>query len=159
MNMNTLPKIIRSRLVLSLACVLFALPRAIAADAGGPIPAVIQAGFKYWAAKNDASYAFDIWKKGGLLDTDAKPAELARYFGRIDHTVGNYKSFETIQSKPIGDSSRIIYLSINFEHAAVYGRFLVYRTDKDWVVQNMDFSPKPEAIMPWLAFTGENYEQ
>jgi hypothetical protein len=46
---------------------------------------------------------------------------------------------------------------VNFEQAAVYGRFLLYRADKGWVVQNMDFSPKPEAIMPWLAFEGGTY--
>jgi len=157
--MNTCQAILRSVALIGLVCGLSALPTAVAADANPPVPAIIQDGFKSWAAKNDASYAFDVWRKGGLLETDAKPAQLARYFGQMDHVVGNYKSFEAIDSKPVGRSSRIVYVAINFQNAAVYGRFLMYRTDKDWVVQNMDFSPKPEAIMPWLAFTGEDYSQ
>jgi hypothetical protein len=141
-----------------LACGLFALPTAGAADADTRIPAIIEEGFKVWAAK-DASYAFDVWKKGGLLESDAKPATLARYFARMDHTIGNYKSYETIQSKTISQSSKIVYLSVNFEQAAIYGRFLVYHGANGWVIQNMDFSPKPEAIMPWLSFAGEDYTQ
>ena len=48
----------------------------------------------------------------------------------------------------------IFYLSMIFDCGVVYASFLVYRAEKDWVVQNMDFNTKPEAIMPWLAFEG-----
>ncbi len=68
-------------------------------------------------------------------------------------------TFEQIDTKPIGARSRIVYLSIHFQRAAIYARFLVYRTDKDWVVENMDFRPKPETIMPWLAFSGVDYAE
>ena len=73
----------------------------------------------------------------------------------FEPTLGNYRSHELIHSKAISRASQIVYLSINFERGVVYGRFLVYRADKDWVVQNMDFSERPETIMPWLAFEGE----
>jgi len=149
---------VRACLLITFACGCFAFTASNAAAADTSIPGIIQDGFKSWAAK-DASYAFDVWKKGGLLETDAKPAQLARYFGQMDRLLGNYKSYEPIQSKPITESSRIIYLSVNFERAAAYARFLVYRTDKGWVIQNMDFSAKPEAIMPWLAFAGEDSGQ
>src|SRR5580700_5480598 len=149
--MKITPRIIWLCSLIALVC--FALPVSVAAADNTPIPSIIQNGFKSWAAR-DASYAFDVWKKGGLLETDVKPAQLARYFGQVDNIVGKYKSYETVETKTISASSRIIYLSINFEQAAVYARFLVYQKDSGWVIQNMDFSPKPEAIMPWLAFAG-----
>jgi hypothetical protein len=133
--------------------------RAGAADDVLPVPPVIQDGFQVWTKKQNSSYAFDIWKKAGLLDEDKKPSVLSGYFSRIDQTVGNYKSYEVVESKRINESSEIFYLAINFEHAVVYARFLVYRADKAWVVQNMDFSLRPETLMPWLAFAGENYSQ
>jgi hypothetical protein len=122
-----------------------------------PIPSVIQRGFKVWADKETSSYAFDVWKKGGLLEDDSKSTMLANYFTRLDRTVGNYKSYEIIDSKVVNQTSSIFYISVNFEHAAVYARFLVYRTDGNWVVQNMDFSTRPEAVMPWLAFGTVDY--
>jgi hypothetical protein len=131
--------------------------RSGAADTDLAIPRVIEKGFKVWADKETSSYAFDVWKKGGLLEDDAKPTTLANYFARLDRTVGNYKSFELIDGKIVNQSSAIFYISVNFQHAAVYARFLVYRTGGDWVVQNMDFSTRPEAVMPWLAFAGVDY--
>jgi len=140
-------------------CCMLPLHRARAADEAAPVPAIIQEGFQVWTKKQNSSYVFDVWKKGGLLEESSKPETLATYFSRADRTVGNYKSFELVDTKPISPGSKIVYVAVNFEHAAIYGRFLLYRTDKDWVVQNMDFSFRPEAVMPWLAFTGENYSQ
>ena len=155
--MNKGKLILWSVLVISLAgfCMLPHF-QAIAADSSAPVPSLIQGGFSLWAKKG-ASYAFDVWKIGGLMEGDNKPAALASYFSRMDRTIGNYKSYEVITTKTIGQASQIVYLSMNFEQAAIYGRFLLYRADKGWVVQNMDFSPKPEAIMPWLAFAGGTY--
>lgn len=138
-------------------CLLFILP-ATAADSNVPTPQIVQDGFNIWAKKG-ASYAFDTWKVGGVLENDNKPSVLSNYFFRMDRTIGNLKSFEIIQSKRVSQNSQILYLSLNFEKAAIYGRFLLYRTEKGWVVQNMDFSPKPEALMPWLAFAGETYNE
>ena len=128
------------------------------APASMETPAIVRDGFMTWAKKG-STYAFDVWQKGGLLEDDRKPQALFNYFRRMDRALGNYKSYEVIDSKAIGPNSSIIYISMNFERAAVYGRFLVYRTEKAWVIQNMDFSPKPEAIMPWLAFNEGNYQE
>ena len=156
--MKTCNPTLRSALLIGVAVFLIlTLFPAAAADAAPPIPAVVQKGFDLWSERKAATWAMDIWKVGGLLENDGKPSTLSRYFGRLDRTIGDFKSFEAVDAKQIGQSSEILYVTLKFEHAVIYGRFLMYRTDKDWVVQNMDFTTRPEAIMPWLAFTGENY--
>jgi hypothetical protein len=156
--MNIRKLVFPSPLAIALAC-FFMLPllQATAADAPPQVPDIVQKGFDRWAEKGAASWAMDIWRIGGLLENDSKPGTLSRFFGRLDSSIGNYKSYEAINAKPIGRNSQILYLALHFERAAIYGRFLLYRTDKGWVIQNMDFSAAPEAIMPWLAFAGENY--
>lgn len=89
------------------------------------------------------------------MEGSNKAATQAGYFRNLSQTLGTYRSHEIIQSKGVSRASQVTYLSINFERGVVYGRFLFYQTEKDWVVQNMDFSDRPEAIMPWLAFEGE----
>jgi hypothetical protein len=135
------------------------LPVASAA-ATAPLPPVIQSGFALLVKSGGAvGVALDEWKKGGLIE-DAKKAEiLAGYFKRLDAAVGTYKSYELVESKQIGQSTELFYLAMNFERGAVYGRFLMYQTAKGWVVQDMDFTTKPEMIMPWLAFIGVNYSE
>lgn len=128
---------------------------ASAADTNQGLPAVIEAGFQAWTKGGGIDAILMAWQRGGLLEGSNKAATEARYFRSLLPTLGNYRSHELIHSKAISRASQIVYLSINFERGVVYGRFLVYRADKDWVVQNMDFSERPETIMPWLAFEGE----
>ena len=129
------------------------------AGATAQVPAVIQNGFKLWSLNRRASWAFDTWKMGGLMEKDPKTDTLSRYFFRMEQSLGNFKAYEVIDSKRIGQSSGVLYLSINFDHGVMFARFMIYKTDQDWVVQNMDFSPRPEAMMPWLAFEGGTYTE
>jgi hypothetical protein len=149
--------------MLSLAVVIFIV--AIAANAQPAnstptitIPAVIDAGFALWP-KGGAGAALDQWQKGGLIEGDPKVVGEAKYFKRIEPAVGNYKSYEVVDARRISAGSQVLYLAINFDRAAVYCRFLLYRIDDNWVVQNMDFNLKPELIVPWLAFAGGTAEQ
>jgi hypothetical protein len=132
-----------------------------AADSVSSLPHIIDAGLDLWA-KSGASgvdLALDTWEKGGLMEGDNKARVLGTYFRHLDRALGNYKSCERLEVKQIGQNSEVIYLAMAFEHGVVYGRFLMYHAAKDWVVQNMDFSTKPEAIMPWLAFEGAKYSE
>jgi hypothetical protein len=142
------------RIILILTCAgLGSLARLEAGDANTAppaIPAIIQAGFAEWA-RGGAAASLELWKKGGLMETDRKVLAEANYFKRLDGVLGGFKGFDTVQSQAISASSEVVYLAINFQRAVVYARFLLYRTEQDWVVQNMDFNAKPEALIPWLA--------
>ncbi len=137
---------------------LWDMARRAEAAANPSVPAVVQDGFAAWG-KGGSILAFDTWPKGGLLEESRKAASQCDYFKRLDRALGNYRSYELVESKAIGSSSQILYLAMSFERGAVYARFLVYRTEKGWVVQDMDFSTKPETIMPWLAFQPVNYAE
>jgi hypothetical protein len=149
--MNVTRVTIPRALALSLGCCFILSSSPLRAAEVGAAPAIIESGFAAFA-KGSPELALDAWRKGGLLETDSKPGAQAETFRQMERTIGSYKSFDVIETKRLSKSSQIVYLAINFERAAVYARFLIFRSDKDWVVQNMDFSLKPEALMPWLAF-------
>jgi hypothetical protein len=156
--MQLINAMVRIVLVLSLGDGALPMVRGAAADSSPAIPPVIQAGFTA-SGRGRFDLALDVWQKGGLMEGTSKVAAQFNYFKRMDRTVGNYKTYEVVEAKKIGQASQIVYLAINFERAAVYARFVLYRPDKNWVVQNMDFSTKPEAIMPWLAFEEGTYTE
>jgi hypothetical protein len=144
--------LVRSALFFGLGSCLFSCSGpAGGADPNPSLPPIIQSGFTM-LTKGGVDLALDVWRKGGLMEAENKPAVQSAYFKRLDRALGNYRSWEPVELKKISPSSMILYLSMNFDRGAVYARFVLYRTAKDWVVQNMDFSTKPEAIMPWLAF-------
>jgi len=145
-------------IVIGCYCLLRVSP-ARAADPDTPVPPIIQEGFRVWAKQEMPTYAFNAWKRGGLLEDNKKADAMAIYFASVDRSLGKYRAYELVDAKRVGNSSTIFYMTVKFERAAVYARFLVYRADKDWLMQDMDFSVKPEALMPWLSFEGVNYGQ
>ena len=147
--MNPIKAIVRSALTLGLACCcVWPLAAAPAVESDASIPAVIQAGFDCFQ-KGQIADGINAWRKGGLLAQSQSPSYF-NSFTEAQSAIGKYRSFEWIMTKSVGASSKVIYLSINYERGAIYARFLVYRA-QDWVVQSMDFNYRPEALMPWLA--------
>jgi hypothetical protein len=131
------------------ACCLGRAPVA-AAPADPSARGVLEAGFTLYA-KGGADLALDTWRKGGLAEMDtSKLASQNAYLRQAERAMGNYRSYEVVQTKRVGANSQLLYLAINYQRGAVYARFLLFRTERDWVVQSMDFNLKPEALMPWL---------
>jgi hypothetical protein len=153
--MNVIKVLIRSIVTLSLGCGLVVpLLQTAKADSIAFAPPIIQTGFTLYASGGPEA-ALIAWRKGGLLlEADKKVAPQIEDFKQVEKSFGNYKSCELVEAKEIGANSKIVYVSMNFERGAAYMSFLVYKTSKDWVVQNMEFNTKPEAIMPWLALRG-----
>ena len=153
--MNSIHFIVRSALALSIwmGC-LAQNVRVAGAQIDSSVPSVIQAGFELWP-KTGPNIAVDTWRMGGLMQNDNALPMHVNYLKEAQRALGAYKSYELIQSREIGRQSKFIYLSINFQRGAVYARFLMYRAERDWVVQSMAFDTKPESLMPWLALAGE----
>ena len=133
---------------LALVCLL-AVPRATAAESTGALPAIIQNGLATYASAG-AGPAFDTWRLGGTLETDQRPDVLSDRFARTVKPLGNHVSDDLIQTREISPSSKFVYLEMNFQRGVVYMGFLVFRGEKDWKVQNIEFNTKPDAVMPWL---------
>jgi len=129
------------------------------ARADASLPAIVESGFEAWGKGGAVDAILMSWERGGLLEGSNKAANQARYLRNLGPSLGTYRSHELIQGKPISRSSQVFYLAINFQRGVVYARFLVYRGERDWVVQNMDFNERPEAIMPWLALAGDQGQQ
>jgi len=140
--------------VLALCFGLYTIMPCGAAEPESAIPSVIQGGFVFFQ-KQHPEKGMDAWKEGGLVGEEFPLVAKGNYFKQAERTLGKYVSYELITTRMIGKSSKVVYVSINYTRGAVYARFLVYRTEQDWVVQSMDFNTRPEALMPWLAFEAE----
>ncbi len=147
--MKTITAHLRFLLLLGLApCCLW---QAVGANA--PVPAALEKGFQIFKSAGPVP-AFDAWREGGVLEDAAKaPGETSK-FKEMVKPLRNFKSYEVIGAKEIGTTSKILYVAMAFERGVLYGSFLVWKSERDWVVQRMDFDTKPEIIMPWLALGG-----
>lgn len=137
-------------LLLSVAQCCIWQPRcAGAGDLSTSVPAGIEKGFHLFKTAGPSA-AFDAWCQGGLLAQDAAAKEELKKFKETINSLKDYRSYEVIQVKEIGRTSKILYLSMSFDRGVLYGSFLVWKSDRDWIVQRLEFNTKPEVIMPWL---------
>jgi hypothetical protein len=148
------------RKYVSLLCILSIVPcwiqPALGAEggSGGSVPVVLQKGFDLLKTAGPA-VALGTWREGGGLDEDMNGKDETSAFKEMVKRLRNYRSYEVIEIKEIGSTSKILYVSMSFERGVLYGSFLVWKSDRDWVVQQMDFNTKPQVIMPWLNAGGD----
>ncbi|MDB6030158.1 MAG: hypothetical protein JWM16_496 [Verrucomicrobiales bacterium] len=116
-----------------------------------PLPDIIKKGFALYA-KGGGAPTVEAWRQGGGADLERHLSYQTQGLKQLATPLGNYKTFEVVESKGIGSRSRIYYISIQFERGAIFSSFLVYNTSgTDWVIQRVLFNNAPESIMPWLA--------
>ena len=145
------------RLICILSIVQCWLQQAVGAEGGsggGSVPVLLQKGFDLLKTAGPVA-AFGTWREGGVLDEDVNAKDEINTFREMVKRLRNYRSYEVIEIKEIGTTSKILYVSMSFERGVLYGSFLVWKSDRDWVVQQMDFNTKPQVIMPWLTSGGD----
>ena len=143
-----------------IAVMLVALPVAwapftFAADGNAPLPLIIQSGLDSWTKGGGPDGAMYVWQKGGLFENSRRSGEMSSRLRQLNQALGSYLNYEVLRADSIGKSSEVLYLAMNFQRGAVFARFVLYRADKSWVVQDLDLGTRPEAIMPWMSFAGE----
>ncbi len=159
--MNITPAIARLSLLISFACGCFAIPASSAAGADTSIPAIIQDGFKSWAAK-DASYAYlDVWKRAAcsrrIRNRRNSPAISAGWiicWATTSHS-------KPLNPNPSAHPRGLFTLPSILNTRRRMPDSWFTRTDKAWVIQNMDFSPRRKPSCPgWHSpgkITGNNF--
>ncbi len=136
---------------LSLGLLLFVLlpfaSRSAAQAASDDLPKVIVSGFD--AYKSDGpEAAIKAWVKGSSLDGSRDAISQANVLRQVQDYYGAYKSFDRINSRTLTPTTRVLYLSLNFEKGPLFAKFVVYRAESGWILVNFAFNTKEELILP-----------
>src|SRR4051794_23488114 len=97
-----------------------------------PLPDIIKKGFALYA-KGGIAPMVEAWRQGGGADLERHLSYQTQGLKEMATPLGNFKSFEVVESKGIGARSRIYYISMQFERGAIFSSFLVYNpSGTDW---------------------------
>jgi len=113
------------------------------------LPKIIQFGLDTYKSEGPEA-AVKAWVKGGPFDGTKDPFTQLSLLREIQQSYGSYTGFEVIRFQDISASVRLYYLTLNFERGPVFGRFVVYRSQQGSVLTAVNFSAKPEEIVPNL---------
>jgi hypothetical protein len=114
------------------------------------IPKIIQFGLETYKSEGPEA-AVKAWVKGGPYDGNRDVATgQASILRQAQSLYGTYRGYEVISMQDISSSVRVIYLTLNFERGPVFSRFIVYRSEQGAMLTALNFSVKPEDIVPNL---------
>ena len=67
---------------------------------------------------------------------------------KIELYYGKYQSYDILNIKRLSDSIRLVYLIINFEKGAVFGKLVAFKNKNKETVTSFVFHTKPEKVLP-----------
>jgi hypothetical protein len=111
------------------------------------VPKFIQSGMDAYKSEGPEA-AIKAWIKGSALEGSKDALTQANGLRQIGDYYGAYKAFEVISSRTISPSTRVFYLTLEFEKGPVFAKFVIYRVAEDWVLVSFNFNTKPELILP-----------
>jgi hypothetical protein len=138
----------RNTLTLAFVVLMFGwnLPAAAPAP-GDEVPKIILSGLKAYKAEGPEA-ALKAWLKGSPLEGSREALSQANVLRQIQDIYGAYKGFDLIRSRDISPTTRIFYMTINYEKSPVFAKFVVYRTQQGWIITTFIFNTKEELILP-----------
>lgn len=111
------------------------------------VPKIIQSGLDAYKAEGPDA-AIKAWIKGSFLEGSKDALSQANGLRQIGDYYGAFKGSEFISSRTISPSTRITYITLDFEKGPVFAKFVIYRMAEDWVLVSFNFNTKEELILP-----------
>ncbi|HEY4840000.1 MAG TPA: hypothetical protein VIH72_15390 [Candidatus Acidoferrales bacterium] len=134
--------------VLALACGQY-----IRAHAPSPaveeLPKIVQFGLETYKSEGPEA-AIKAWVKGGPYDGNKDVIGQASVLRQAQGIYGTYRGYEVIRAQDVSAPIRVFYLSLNFDRGPVFSRFIVFRSEQGAMITALNFSAKPEDIVPNL---------
>ena len=86
--------------------------------------------------------------KDGPMEGNIEIRQQIAILDKVEMYYGRYQSFDIVDIKRFSDSTRLIYLLINFEKGAVFGKLITFKARQKEIVSSFVFHTKPEQVFP-----------
>jgi hypothetical protein len=111
------------------------------------VPKIVLSGLDAYKAEGPEA-AVKAWLKGSPLEGSKEALGQANVLRQIEEFYGAYKAFDFIRSRNLSPTTRIIYLTLDYEKGPLFAKFVTYRTEQGWILPSFTFNTKEESILP-----------
>ncbi len=132
-----------SAMIVIVVCLLASLP----AIAESELPSIVVSGLNEYKSKGPEA-AVKAWIKGSAVETSVEALSQANTFRQMETMFGAYIGYELIKMKEISKTSKMVFLSLNYEKGPLFAKFLSYRRGDKWLMSSFTFNTQPEVILP-----------
>jgi hypothetical protein len=115
--------------------------------APSPVPKVLVSGFDAYRA-GGPDEAMRVWLRNspleGTPDAGTEEGILHATQGRF----GPWRAFDVVSIHQLSPSTRIIYMTLDYDKGPLFAKFVLYHTGQGWIVTNLLFSPNDAEVLP-----------
>ncbi len=111
------------------------------------VPKIILSGLEAYKTEGPEA-AIKAWLKGSAIEGSKEALSQANNLRQIEDFYGAYKAFELIRSRSLTPTTRIIYLTLDYEKGPLFAKFLVYRAGQGWILAYFTFNTKEDVVVP-----------
>ncbi|HEX4004856.1 MAG TPA: hypothetical protein VHX60_01650 [Acidobacteriaceae bacterium] len=119
-----------------------------AQDANTPVPKILIAGFDAYKMGGPGE-ALRAWLRGS--PNEAGPEATAQFavLRSAQELYGPYRGFEVVAARQVSPSTRIVYMTVDYDKGPLFAKFLLYRAEpQGWIVTNLLFSTNDTEVLP-----------
>lgn len=111
------------------------------------LPSIVITGLNDYKSKGPEA-AVKSWIKGSAFETSLEALSQANTFKQVETIYGAYTGYQVIKIKEITKTSKIVYLSMDYEKDPLFASFLSYKSGDKWLLASFTFNMKPEVVLP-----------
>ena len=112
------------------------------------IPKIIKSGLSAYKS-NGPEAAIAEWIKGSPFEGSKDAMSQANLFKQVETYYGKYMDYQPIAVIKLTPTTKIVYLSMNYETGPVFCKFLIYKTQDSWILSGkFNFHTEPEQVLP-----------
>lgn len=137
----------RVALILCAACLLSAPLAHSQSEGEPPLPKVLAAGFDAYRA-GGPDEALRVWLRNSPLEGTPEIGKADQALHAAQAQFGQWRTFDIISDHTISASTRVIYMTLDFDKGPLFAKFILYRTDQGYLVTNLLFSPNDADVLP-----------
>ncbi len=129
------------------ALIVVCLLAPITALAENDLPNIVVTGLNDYKTKGPEA-AVKAWIKGSAFETSLEALSQANTFKQVETMYGAYTGYQVIKVKGITKTSKIVYLSMDYEKGPLFASFLTFKSGDKWLLASFTFNMKPEVVLP-----------
>jgi len=133
--------------VIIVALIIVCLFAPMTALAENDLPNIVVTGLNDYKSKGPEA-AVKAWIKGSAFETSLEALSQANTFKQVETMYGAYTGYQVIKVREITKTSKIVYLSMDYEKGPLFASFLSYKSGDKWLLASFTFNMKPEVVLP-----------
>jgi hypothetical protein len=89
-----------------------------------------------------------VWLRGSALEGSKDVAGYLSTLHQTQELYGNFRGYELIGIRVVSSTSRVVYMTFDYDRGPLFAKFRIYRTGVGSILTGMVLNTDEDAVLP-----------